>query len=239
MAKIPRVDVDGILVIDKPTEWTSHDVVAKIRGFFKLKKVGHAGTLDPMATGVIVLLSGKGTKASNFLINDNKEYVGDLLLGTVTDSQDITGDVIEQHAVPDDLTIEQVEKVLDSFRGSIEQLPPMFSAVKINGVRLYKLGRKGQEVKREPRSIKIYELEILSFKPPKITLRIACSKGTYVRTLCHDIGAMLGCGGTLASLQRTVSGKYKIEDAVTMDQILAWDLAEFEKNVLPVPLPSE
>jgi tRNA pseudouridine55 synthase len=233
----PKRRFDGVLVVDKPTDWTSHDVVAKVRNTFRLHKLGHAGTLDPVATGVLVLLSGKATKASQFLVTDEKEYQFEILLGKTTDTQDITGTVLEEKEVPQDLAPERVESILDAFRGEIQQLPPMFSAVKVSGQRLYKLGRKGQEIEREPRPITIHSLTIDSITPPYIRLDVICSKGTYVRTLCHDIGEQLGCGGCMASLQRLRSGRYSIKDAYQLDEILKWTPEEFESHLFPVPSP--
>jgi len=233
----PKRKIDGVLVVDKPSDWTSHDVVAKVRNTFRLHKMGHAGTLDPVATGVLVLLSGKATKASNFLIADEKEYLFDLLLGKSTDTQDITGTVQKEREVPESLTPDSLESILNSFRGDIQQIPPMFSAVKVNGQRLYKLGRKGQEIEREPRPVTIHSLTVELYEPPRIKLNVLCSKGTYVRTLCHDIGEIIGCGGCMESLQRTRSGRYTIEDAHQLDDILGWTPEEFAARLFPVPSP--
>ena len=232
-----RRNIDGVLVVDKPAEWTSHDVVAKVRNFFKLTKLGHAGTLDPVATGVLVLLAGRATKASQFLIADEKEYQFTILLGKTTDTQDITGTVTAEQPVFPAISRELLEKTLDLFRGEIQQIPPMFSAVKVNGTRLYKLGRKGQEIERESRTITIHGLTIESIELPRISVRAECSKGTYIRTLCHDIGLKLGCGGCMESLKRLRSGRYRIDDSYAMQEILAWTADEFESHLFPVPSP--
>lgn len=233
--KQPRRNITGILVVDKPTEWTSHDVVAKVRNTFKLKKIGHAGTLDPIATGVLVLLCGKATKSANTFLADEKEYLFTLRCGIETDTQDITGNILnEKEAEP--ISIENIEKIVSHYRGEIEQLPPMFSAVKVKGTRLYTLGRKGKEIEREPRTITIHSLEIESIEWPVITLRAVCSKGTYVRTLCHDIGKELGCGGCMASLVRLRSGKFTMENAHALDTVLQWTPEQFEALCLPVPM---
>ena len=209
---------NGILVIDKPQDWTSHDVVAKLRGILHVKRIGHAGTLDPMATGVLPVFVGRATRAVEFAAEREKEYIAGLRLGVVTDTQDITGSVLETNPVS--VTREQVEAVLDQFRGPIQQIPPMYSAIKKGGRKLYELARRGQEVERHPRPITIYELELMEqVSPTEFTLRVLCSKGTYVRTLCHDIGQALGCGGTLSALRRTQSAGFTLDQAVTLEQV--------------------
>ena len=209
---------NGILVIDKPSDWTSHDVVAKLRGLLHEKRIGHAGTLDPMATGVLPVFVGRATRAVEFAAEREKEYVAGLRLGIVTDTQDRTGRTTETHPVA--VTRQQVEEVLSQFRGNILQIPPMYSAIKRNGKKLYELARRGQEVERAPRPITIYQLDLLDqISPTEFTLRVLCSKGTYVRTLCHDIGQALGCGGTLYSLRRTQSAGFTLTDAVTLAQV--------------------
>jgi tRNA pseudouridine55 synthase len=227
--------VDGILIVDKPRDWTSHDVVAKIRGHFRLHKLGHAGTLDPVATGVLVLLAGRATKASEFLSTDEKEYRFTARFGLVTDTQDITGSVQTDDPAPPPHTAEQIETVLREFRGAIMQTPPMFSAVKVDGRRLYKLGRKGVEVEREPRPITIGQLELEHIEWPLATFRAVCSKGTYVRTLCHDIGARLGPGACMDSLVRLRSGRFALADAVSLDTVLSWAPDELPAHMRPVP----
>ncbi len=228
---------NGILIVDKPAGWTSQDVAAKLRGVFHEKHVGHGGTLDPMATGVLPIFLGRATRAVPFFEHADKEYEAVLRLGLVTDTQDTTGHVLEEHPV--DITPEQLESVLPAFRGEIQQLPPMYSAIKVNGQKLYALARKGKEIEREPRPVTIHELTLLdgnnsqfSILNSQFTLRVHCSKGTYVRTLCHDIGAALGCGGCMAALRRTRAGRYGIEQAHTLEEILA--APEPERLLLPV-----
>ena len=183
---------DGILLVDKPTDWTSHDVVAKIRNYFKLSKCGHGGTLDPLATGLLVLLIGKGTKLSDRIMNGDKVYEGTLHLGITTNTQDADGEILEEKEASH-ITREMVEKVIaEKFMGPIEQIPPMVSAIKKDGVPLYKMARKGQEIEREPRKIEVFEFDITSFENPIVTFRVKSTKGTYVRTLAHDIGNELG-----------------------------------------------
>ena len=211
---------NGILVIDKPAGWTSHDVVAKLRGILHVKRIGHAGTLDPMATGVLPVFVGRATRAVEFAAEREKEYIAGLRLGVVTDTQDCTGTPLETHPV--EVTRDQVEAILDRFRGDLQQIPPMYSAVKKNGRKLYELARRGVEVERQPRPVTIHQLELLDqVSPTDYTLRVLCSKGTYVRTLCHDMGQALGCGGTLFSLRRTRSAGFTLEDAVTLEEVAA------------------
>ena len=211
---------NGILIIDKPAGWTSHDVVAKLRGIFHEKRIGHAGTLDPMATGVLPVFVGRATRAVEFAAEREKEYLAGLRLGVVTDTQDVTGNTLSTHPV--DLTRAQVEAALAPFRGDIQQIPPMYSAIKRGGKKLYELARRGEEVERQPRPITIYELELLDqVSPSEYTLRVLCSKGTYVRTLCHDIGQALGCGGCLSSLRRTQAAGFTLADGVTLEQVQA------------------
>ena len=209
--------MNGIILVDKPQGWTSHDVVAKLRGIYQQRRIGHSGTLDPMATGVLAVFLGRGTRAVELCENDEKEYVAELLLGIVTNTQDITGEVLEQHPV--EVSRQQLEAVLEQFLGPQQQIPPMYSAVKIGGKKLYELARKGQSVERKPRSIVIHELELCDFDGKTARIRVVCSKGTYIRTLCHDIGAALGTGGCLSSLRRTRAGRFAIDDCVTMEQI--------------------
>ncbi len=215
---------NGIIIIDKPQDWTSHDVVAKLRGKFREKRVGHAGTLDPMATGVLPVFVGRATRAVEFAAEGEKEYVAGLRLGVVTDTQDTTGTVLEEHPVS--VTREHLESVLNRFRGEILQIPPMYSAIKKDGKKLYELARKGVEVERQPRPVTIYELELqegqqVQADASEYTIRVKCSKGTYVRTLCHDIGQALGCGGAMCALRRTMACGFAIEDAVSLAALLA------------------
>lgn len=222
---------NGILVIDKPQNWTSHDVVAKLRGILHVKRIGHAGTLDPMATGVLPVFVGRATRAVEFAAEREKEYIAGLRLGVVTDTQDVTGTPLETNPVS--VTREQVEAVLDRFRGPIQQIPPMYSAIKKDGKKLYELARRGQEVERQPRPITIYGLELMDqVSPTEFTLRVLCSKGTYVRTLCHDIGQALGCGGTLSSLRRTQSAGFTLDQAVTLEQVAGME--DPAASLLPV-----
>ena len=261
---------NGILIVDKPAGWTSQDVAAKLRGVYHEKRVGHGGTLDPMATGVLPIFIGRATRAVPFFEHADKVYEATLRLGLITDTQDITGRTLEERPV--DITTEQLEAVLASFRGEIEQIPPMYSAIKIGGQKLYALARKGKEVEREARPVTIYELTLLdeslvtSHQSPgdgetdchgqfenwprndktgsspnpcscqlstvNCQLRVHCSKGTYVRTLCHDIGAALGCGGCMAALRRTRAGRYSIDQAHTLEEILA--APDPEALLLPV-----
>jgi len=205
--------LSGILNVDKPKGLTSHDVVDLVRRAARQKKVGHAGTLDPIATGVLPLCLGNATKLSEYLTAEEKEYRLVCRLGIVTDTQDITGEVQEEHDASG-VTQAHVEKVLEDFRGTIQQIPPMVSAKRHKGKRLYDLARQGIEVEREPVEVRVNELELLSFSNPDIQLRAVCSKGTYVRTLCHDIGRSLGCGGAMAELVRTRCGTLEVEDSI-------------------------
>ncbi|MBE6973360.1 MAG: tRNA pseudouridine(55) synthase TruB [Ruminococcaceae bacterium] len=210
---------NGIIIIDKPQEWTSMDVCAKLRGILKEKRIGHAGTLDPMATGVLPVFVGRATRAVEFADKGEKEYVAGLKLGLVTNTQDTSGEILEQHPVQ--VTQEQLESVLSRFRGDILQIPPMFSAIKINGKKLYELARKGREVERPARPVTIHSLTVEEqLAPDEFVLRIRCSKGTYVRTLCHDIGTALGCGGCMSSLRRTMAAGFTLEHSVTLEQLM-------------------
>ncbi len=223
---------DGLLLVDKPTEWTSHDVVAKIRNHFKFSKVGHGGTLDPLATGLLVLLIGKGTKLSDRIMGGDKIYEGTIQLGVTTHSQDRDGEVLEEKDASA-ITREQVEAAIQNYLGDIEQIPPMVSAIKKDGVPLYKLARKGKEIEREPRKIHIYSFEVTGFDNPFVQFRVKSTKGTYVRTLAHDIGNDLGVGANLYNLRRTGSGPLNLEKAHTMEEVLACDRESIgEKMVL-------
>ena len=208
----------GILIIDKPADWTSMDVCAKLRGILKERRIGHGGTLDPMATGVLPVFVGSATKAVEFAEKGGKEYIAGLRLGLVTNTQDVTGEVLETRSVS--VSRKELEAVLPRFTGPIEQVPPMFSAIKIQGKKLYELARKGQEVERKPRPVTIHGLEVLEQAgEAEYLLRVRCSKGTYVRTLCHDIGQALGCGGCMSSLRRTMAAGFTIDRAVTLEQV--------------------
>jgi len=229
---------DGILLVDKPGEWTSHDVVAKVRNYFKFNKVGHGGTLDPLATGLLVLLIGKGTKLSDRIMTGDKVYEGTIHLGVTTHSQDRDGEVLAEKDASH-ITREQVEKVVENYLGDIEQIPPMVSAIKKDGVPLYKMARKGLEIEREPRKIHIFSFEITGFDNPFVQFRVKSTKGTYVRTLAHDIGNDLGVGASLYALRRTGSGPLSVEKAYTLDEILECDRDTVgEKMILLNDLPA-
>ncbi|MBR4057717.1 MAG: tRNA pseudouridine(55) synthase TruB [Oscillospiraceae bacterium] len=220
----------GILLVDKSEGWTSHDVVAKLRGVTREKRIGHAGTLDPMATGLLVVFLGRATRAVEFAEADEKTYIAGLRLGLCTDTQDTTGNTLSVcDALPSRVELEEKLKL---FRGEIEQIPPMYSAIKHEGKKLYELARKGVEVERKARSVTIHELEILSGSDADYSLRIRCSKGTYVRTLCHDIGQALGCGGCMSSLRRVHAGAFRVEQACTIDELA--DAETVEKRLISV-----
>ena len=209
---------NGIIVIDKPQGWTSMDVCAKLRGILREKRIGHAGTLDPMATGVLPVFVGRATRAVEFASEAEKEYVAGLQLGIVTNTQDTSGEILETRPVS--VTLEQLEEALAPFRGDIEQIPPMYSAIKINGKKLYELARKGKEVERKPRPVTIHALTLEEqIAPDEFVIRVRCSKGTYVRTLCHDIGQVLGCGACMSSLRRTMAAGFTLEQAVSLDTV--------------------
>ncbi len=210
--------VSGILLVDKPAGWTSHDVVAKLRGIYHERRIGHSGTLDPMATGLLVVFIGRATRAVEFAENHVKEYMAGLRLGVTTDTQDITGTILSKTAASAGES--ELDAALSSFRGKISQIPPMYSAVKVNGRKLYEVARKGGEVERRPREIEISRLELIGKNGDDWLLSARCSKGTYIRTLCSDIGEKLGCGGVMSSLRRTACGEFSISDAYTMEQIM-------------------
>lgn len=211
------MEVSGVIVVDKPRDWTSHDVVAKLRGICREKRIGHGGTLDPMATGVLPVFVGRATRAASLCESAEKEYLAALRPGIVTDTQDITGTVLQRTDYP--LTAPVLESALERFRGIQEQVPPMYSAVKVGGKKLYELARRGQETERQPRTITISELELTGERDGDYLLRIVCSKGTYVRTLVHDIGQYLGCGAVLSDLRRTRAGRFGLEHAYTLEEI--------------------
>ena len=220
-------DTNGIIIIDKPADWTSFDVVKKLRGALRVKRVGHGGTLDPMATGVLPIFVGRATKMSSISENADKEYITGIRFGITTDTQDITGSVIDSCVAH--VSVEELLCVIPQFLFAQKQIPPMYSAVKIGGRKLYELARKGIEVERPARDVYISSIEVLdekdgthnlSFSSSDFLLRIVCSKGTYIRTLCHDIGAVLGCGAAMSALRRTRVGKYTIDNAHSLDVIL-------------------
>jgi len=226
--------LDGILLVDKPQEWTSHDVVNFVRGRYRLNKVGHGGTLDPMATGLLVLLLGKGTKCSDTVMLGQKTYEGTYTLGSTTNSQDADGVVEETCEVPEGLTLEKLEALLPEFTGDILQIPPMVSAIKKDGVPLYKLARRGEVIERAPRPVTIYSYEITDVRLPEIDVRIVCSKGTYIRTLAHDFGQRVGCGAHLSALCRTQSGIYDVENTVKVEALREMELEDFTARLLPL-----
>ena len=219
--------MNGIVIVDKPEGWTSQDVTAKLRGVFQTRRIGHGGTLDPMATGVLPVFMGRATRGVEFFEHAQKTYETVLRLGITTDTEDITGTVLEEKDAF--VTGAMLEEVLEKFRGEIMQIPPMYSALKINGQKLCDLARKGKEVERKPRPITIHELTLLGMEADGIRLRVRCSKGTYIRTLCKDIGEALGCGGCMASLRRVSAGSYTIDEAVPLQQLIE---AENPENYL-------
>ena len=210
--------IHGIINVYKEKGFTSHDVVAKLRGIVGQKKIGHTGTLDPDATGVLPVCLGKATKLCDLLTDKNKTYEAVLLLGKTTDTQDITGEVLEEKST-EALTEEKVREAIEGFIGDYEQIPPMYSALKVNGKKLYELAREGKVIERKARPVKILDIQILEIDLPKVRMEVSCSKGTYIRTLCHDIGEKLGCGGCMESLMRTRVSTFRIEDAKTLDEI--------------------
>ena len=224
--------MNGIILIDKPQGWTSHDVVGKLRGILHERRIGHSGTLDPLATGLLVVFAGRATRAVEFAEADRKEYIAGLRLGISTDTQDITGRIINEGSVlPDEM---ELRKALERFKGELEQIPPMYSAVKVGGKKLYELARKGESIERKPRHITVFGLETAGREDNDYILNVVCSKGTYIRTLCHDIGTALGCGGCMSSLRRTKSGVFSVEDAYTITEVQeAADRGEAEKLLLP------
>ena len=222
--------MNGIVIVDKPQGWTCKDVTARLRRVFNTRRIGHGGTLDPMAIGVLPVFVGRATRGVEFFEHAEKTYETVLRLGLTTDTEDITGTVLtEQDAF---VTGEMVEEVLEQFRGDIMQVPPMYSALKVNGQKLYDLARKGKEVERQPRPITIHELTLLGMEAEGIRLRVRCSKGTYIRTLCKDIGQALGCGGCMAELRRVQAGEYTIEESVPLAVLL--ETEEPEQYLRPV-----
>ena len=222
--------MNGIVIVDKPQEWTSQDVTARLRRVFNTRRIGHGGTLDPMATGVLPVFVGRGTRGVEFFEHAEKTYETVLRLGLTTDTEDVWGETIQERPV--EFTAEKLETVLESFRGEILQVPPMYSALKVNGQKLCDLARKGKEVERQPRPITIHELTLLETTENTLRLRVRCSKGTYIRTLCKDIGEALGCGGCMQELRRVTAGEYTIEEAVPLQTLL--DTQEPEKYLRTV-----
>ena len=210
--------MNGIVIVDKPQEWTSQDVTARLRRVFNTKRIGHGGTLDPMATGVLPVFVGRGTRGVEFFEHAEKAYEATVLLGRTTDTEDVFGNTLTEQEVS--LTEAEFLAVLPQFRGKILQIPPMYSALKVNGQKLCDLARKGKEVERQPREIEIFELTCLEFTGNTARLRVKCSKGTYIRTLCKDIGQALGCGGCMQALRRVQAGEYTIDEAVPLQELL-------------------
>src|SRR6266550_2603469 len=224
--------LDGAILVDKPPGPTSHDVVDAIRRQFRIKKVGHCGSLDPAATGLLIIVLGRGTKLSERLMGDDKVYEGTIKFGETTDSYDCDGEITASLPVPL-LTLEQLNEEAAKFIGDLMQIPPMVSAIKKNGVPLYKLARKGIEVEREPRLVHLYSFRFTDYREPLGAFRVACTKGTYVRSLAHELGQKIGCGAHLATLRRTASGKFDVADAKPLDQVLRLATTELEKRVIP------
>ena len=210
--------MNGIVIVDKPQGWTSQDVTARLRRVFNTRRIGHGGTLDPMATGVLPVFVGRATRGVEFFEHAEKIYEATIRLGLTTDTEDVTGEVLSQQEVS--ISEEEFLGILPQFRGKIQQIPPMYSALKVNGQKLCDLARKGKEVERQPREIEIFQLDCLEFDRDTARLRVHCSKGTYIRTLCKDIGQALGCGGCMAALRRVTAGEYTIEESVPLQELL-------------------
>ena len=225
---------DGVLLVDKAAGMTSHDVVALVRRRLQIKKVGHCGTLDPIATGLLLLTLGRGTKIQDLLMSEDKEYAGTLALGATTDTQDRAGQIVEERPVPP-LTEENVRAAFEKFRGDFYQMPPIVSAIKQGGVPLYKLARQGKTVEREPRLVHVYSYAIERIAPPDIDFSVTCSKGFYVRTYAHDIGEVLGCGAHLKELRRTRSGRFQVEGAITVEELQNADPVDILGRILTLP----
>ncbi len=222
--------MNGIVIVDKPAGWTSQDVTARLRRVYNTRRIGHGGTLDPMATGVLPVFVGRATRAVEFFEHAEKTYETVLRLGITTDTEDVTGTVLTRQEVH--ISDEALETALARFRGRIEQVPPMYSALKVDGQKLCDLARKGQEVERKPRPVTIFRLELLRREGDDVHLRVRCSKGTYIRTLCKDIGQALGCGGCMAQLRRTAAGEYTIGQSVPLEELLQCD--QPQQYLLPV-----
>ena len=222
---------DGVLLVDKAAGMTSHDVVALVRRRLQIKKVGHCGTLDPIATGLLLLTLGRGTKIQDLLMSEDKEYAGTLTLGLTTDTQDRAGRILEERPVPP-LTEETIRSAFEKFRGDFYQMPPMVSAIKQGGVPLYKLAREGKVVEREPRLVHVYSYSIGCIASPDVDFSVACSKGFYVRTYAHDIGDALGCGAHLKELRRTRSGRFLVDGAVTVEELKTVDPVDILGRIL-------
>jgi tRNA pseudouridine55 synthase len=227
-------ELDGVLLVDKAPGMTSHDVVALVRRKLNTKKVGHCGTLDPLATGLLIIVLGRGTKIQDLLMSEDKEYVGTMMLGITTDSQDADGQVVETKPVPE-FSCEQINAAFSKFQGDFYQMPPMVSAIKKDGVPLYKLARQGKTVEREPRFVHVFAHEIKEVRLPEIDFRVVCSKGFYVRTYAFDIGNELGCGAHLKSLRRTKSGRFDLQRSVTVEELQTVEPAAILEKMLGLP----
>jgi tRNA pseudouridine55 synthase len=223
--------MNGILLVDKPAGWTSHDVVDQIRRAAGMRKVGHTGTLDPAATGLLILCLGKATRMSEFLIGMDKVYEGTMRMGIITDSHDLDGGIVEERPVPE-LAPARIEEAFARFTGDIMQVPPMVSAVKINGERLYKKARKGEVVDRPARPVTVREFELVDYQAPDARFRVRCTRGTYARTLCYDVGEVLGCGATLAALRRTWVGPHSVAEAKPAEEFR--ERADVTKRIRPI-----
>ncbi len=224
---------DGILIIDKPPGMTSHDVVDEVRRLVGMRKVGHAGTLDPMATGVLVLCLGQATKVVKYLMDSDKVYEAHIRLGVTTDTHDAQGKIVSTSEV--DITESEVREALSSFVGQIQQVPPLYSALKYHGTPLYKLARRGIKVELKPRSVQIYEIELLDWAPPCLTIKVVCSAGTYIRALARDLGERLGCGAHLAHLIRLASGRFTLREAVSLEELTrAFERGNWRKLLRPL-----
>lgn len=226
--------LDGALLVDKPAGLTSHDVVDQVRRRLSIKRVGHCGTLDPMATGLLILLLGRGTKLSETLMSSDKVYSGRIKFGETTNSYDAEGDLVASLPVPP-LTLDILNEAAAGFVGDLMQTPPMVSAVKVKGVPLYKMARKGIEVPREPRLVHVYSFKFSSYEEPVGDFRLACTKGTYVRSIAHDLGEKIGCGAHLAALRRLESGSFHVKDATELNTLLSLPLPDLQSRIIPFP----
>ncbi len=225
---------DGVLVIDKPEGFSSTQIVEKVKKKLKVRKAGHGGTLDPFATGVLPICLGKGTKIAQFILAGDKEYEGVMELGIETETYDITGEITARHPVPKDLTLDDIQQVFEEFVGVLEQTPPPFSAAKLHGRPLYKYAREGLKVEKPPKKIEILEFEALAFDPPRVKFRIYCGKGTYLRSLIHEVGKRLGCGAVLAELRRLRKGPFTLEEAITLEELEELlKQREIERYIIP------
>jgi len=229
-----QTEIDGVLLVDKARGMTSHDVVALVRRRLEFKKVGHCGTLDPLATGLLIVVLGRGTKIQDLLMSEDKEYAGSMQLGAITASQDADGEVLETRPVAE-YSREQIEAAFARYDGDFYQMPPMVSAIKKDGVALYKLARQGKTVEREPRFVHVFAHEVQALRLPEIDFRVVCSKGFYVRTYVHDIGMDLGCGAHLKQLRRTKSGRFNLERSITVDEIAAGSAESIRAKILTLP----